>query len=128
MIRAEIFRKDAQAMAFNINRWTQKSQEVLVAAQNVAERNGNAQVEPEHLLLALIEQGEGVVPQVLGKLNLAVGALIQQTTAELNKLPRVSGGTIERAIGPRLRTVLVRAHDELQTFGDEYVSTEHLLL
>ncbi|MDP9309730.1 MAG: ATP-dependent chaperone ClpB [Chloroflexota bacterium] len=115
-------------MAFNINRFTQKSQEALVAAQNVAERNGNSQVEPEHLLLALLEQGEGVVPQVLGKLNLAVGALIQQTTAEINRLPRVSGGGVERAISPRLRNVLVRAHDELQTFGDEYVSTEHLLL
>jgi ATP-dependent Clp protease ATP-binding subunit ClpB len=115
-------------MAFNINRFTQKSQEALVGAQNVAERNGNSQVEPEHLLLALLEQGEGVVPQVLGKLNLAVGALIQQITAEINKLPRVSGGSVERGISGRLRTVLVRAHDELGIFGDEYVSTEHLLL
>ncbi len=115
-------------MAFNINRFTQKSQEALVAAQNAAERNGNSQVEPEHLLLALLEQGEGVVPQVLGKLNLAVGALIQQTSAEVNKLPRVSGTGVERGISSRLRTVLVRAHDELAQFGDEYVSTEHLLL
>ncbi|WP_029215433.1 ATP-dependent chaperone ClpB [Kallotenue papyrolyticum] len=115
-------------MAFNINRFTEKSQEALVAAQNLAERNGNAQVEPEHLLLALLEQGEGVVPQVLSKMNIAVGALQQQVRAELNKLPRVTGAGVERTISPRLRTVLVRAHDELQTFGDEYVSTEHLLL
>jgi ATP-dependent Clp protease ATP-binding subunit ClpB len=114
-------------MAFNINRFTEKSQEALVAAQAVAERNGNAQVEPEHLLLALLEQGEGVVPQTLSKMNLAVGSLIQQVTAEINKLPRVSG-SVERGISPRLRTVLVKAHDELGTFGDEYVSTEHLLL
>ncbi len=115
-------------MAFNINRFTEKSQEALVGAQNLAERNGNAQVEPEHLLLALLEQDEGVVPQVLGKMNIAVGALQQQVRAELNKLPRVSGVGIERGISPRLRTVLVRAHDELSQFGDEYVSTEHLLL
>jgi len=114
-------------MAFNINRFTEKSQEAIVAAQNLAERNGNSQVEPEHLLLALLEQNEGVVPQVLAKMNVAVGALAQQVRAELNRLPRVSGAT-ERSISGRLRNVLVRAHDELQTFGDEYVSTEHLLL
>jgi ATP-dependent Clp protease ATP-binding subunit ClpB len=114
-------------MAFNTNRFTEKSQEALVAAQNLAERNGNSQVEPEHLLLALLEQHEGVVPQVLSRLNLAAGALAQQVRAELNRLPRVSGGA-QITISPRLRTVLVRAHDELGTFGDEYVSTEHLLL
>ncbi len=115
-------------MAFNINRFTEKSQEVLVAAQNLAERNGNSQVEPEHLLLALLEQTDSVVPQVLSKLNLAVGALIQQTRTELNKFPRVSGSSVQVSVGSRLRNVLVRAHDELSLFGDEYVSTEHLLL
>ncbi len=117
-----------ETMSFNINRFTQKSQEAIIAAQSTAERNGNSQVEPEHLLLALLQQGDGVVPQVLGKLNLAVGALIQQITAELNRLPRVSGSGVQVDISQRLRTVLVRAHDELGQFGDEYVSTEHLLL
>src|SRR6266542_2068633 len=115
-------------MSFDTNRFTQKSQEAIVAAQNLAERNGNSQVEPEHLLLALLEQSEGVVPAVLSKLNLAVGALAQQVRAELNRLPRVSGSGVQVGIAPRLRTVLVRAHDELAQFGDEYVSTEHLLL
>ncbi len=115
-------------MSFNINRFTQKSQEALLAAQGAAERNGNSQVEPEHLLLALLEQGDGVVPQVLTKMNIAVGRLLQQVTTELNRLPRVSGGNVQVNISPRLRTVLVRAHDELAQFGDEYVSTEHLLL
>jgi ATP-dependent Clp protease ATP-binding subunit ClpB len=115
-------------MSFNTNRWTQKSEEAIVAAQNIAERNNNSQVEPEHLLLALLEQGDGVVPQVLSKLNLAVGALAQQVRTELGKLPRVSGTSVQIALSPRLRTVLTRAHDELAQFGDEYVSTEHLLL
>jgi ATP-dependent Clp protease ATP-binding subunit ClpB len=115
-------------MTFNINRFTQKSQEAISAAQSVAERNGNSQVEPEHLLLALLEQSDGVVPQVLQKLNLAVGALAQQVRAELGKLPRVSGGGVQVDISNRLRTVLLRAYDELGQFGDEYVSTEHLLL
>ncbi len=115
-------------MSFNINRFTQKSQEALLAAQGAAERNGNSQVEPEHLLPALLEQGDGVVPQVLTKMNIAVGRLLQQINSELNRLPRVSGGNVQVNISPRLRTVLVRAHDELAQFGDEYVSTEHLLL
>lgn len=115
-------------MSFNTNRLTQKSQEALVAAQNIAERNGNSQVEPEHLLLAMLEQGEGVVPRILAKLSIATGALAQQVRAELNRLPRVSGGGIQVSMSQRLRTVLLRAHDELAQFGDEYVSTEHMLL
>jgi ATP-dependent Clp protease ATP-binding subunit ClpB len=115
-------------MAFDINRFTQKSQEAAQAAQSIAERNGNSQVEPEHLLLALLDQPEGVVPQVLSKMSVPTGALLQQVRAEVGKLPRVSGSTGPPGISPRLRTVLVRAHDEIAAFGDEYVSTEHLLL
>jgi len=115
-------------MAFNTNRFTEKSQAALVAAQTLAERNGNSQVEPEHLLLALLEQHEGVVPQVLSRLDVAVGALAQQARTELSRLPRVSGSAAQISVSSRLRTVLVRAHDELAAFGDEYVSTEHLLL
>ncbi|GAB4215739.1 MAG: ATP-dependent chaperone ClpB [Roseiflexaceae bacterium] len=115
-------------MSFNTNRFTQKTQEAIVAAQNAAERNGNSQVEPEHLLLGLLEQGDGVVPQVLGKLGVAVGALRQQVGAELNRFPRVSGGGVQLNMSSRLRSVLLKAHDELAQFGDEYVSTEHLLL
>jgi ATP-dependent Clp protease ATP-binding subunit ClpB len=115
-------------MSFNTNRLTEKSIEAINASQSLAERNGNSQVEPEHLLLALLEQGDGVVPQVLGKLNIAVGALAQQMRAELGKFPRVSGGSVQVGVSNRLRSVLVKAHDELAQFGDEYVSTEHLLL
>ncbi|MEM8532316.1 MAG: ATP-dependent chaperone ClpB [Chloroflexota bacterium] len=115
-------------MSFDINRFTQKSQEAIAAAQATAERNGNSQIEPEHLLLAMLEQSDGVVPQVISKLNVAVGVLVQQTRNEINRMPRVSGSNMQIAISPRLRTVLVRAHDELGQFGDEYVSTEHLLL
>src|SRR5262245_33627939 len=115
-------------MSFNTNRFTEKSIDAINASQNIAERNANSQVEPEHLLLALLEQGDGVVPQVLGKMNIAVGALAQHVRAELNRLPRVSGGGVQVGISSRLRAVLLRAHDELAQFGDEYVSTEHLLL
>jgi ATP-dependent Clp protease ATP-binding subunit ClpB len=115
-------------MSFDTKRWTEKTTEAYLAAQNLAERNGNSQIEPEHLLLALIEQGDGVVPQVLSKMQVAVGALAQQVRTELNKLPRVSGSAVQLGPSSRLRTVLLRAYDELTQFGDQYVSTEHLLL
>jgi ATP-dependent Clp protease ATP-binding subunit ClpB len=115
-------------MSMNTNRFTQKSEEALQAAQQLASRNGNSQVEAEHLVLALLEQGDGVVPQVLTRMGVAVGALAQQVRGDINRLPRQSGSTAQLTVGSRLRTVLLRAHDELATFGDEYVSTEHLLL
>jgi ATP-dependent Clp protease ATP-binding subunit ClpB len=115
-------------MSFNTNRYTQKSEEALLGAQALAERNGNSQIEPEHLLLALLDQGDGVVPQVLAKLNIAGGALAQQVRAEIAKLPRVSGGGVQLQYGSRTRTVLQRAHDEMTTFGDQFLSTEILFL
>ncbi|MGQ9828110.1 MAG: ATP-dependent chaperone ClpB [Roseiflexus sp.] len=115
-------------MTFNTNRLTQKSEEALLAAQSMAERNGNSQVEPEHLLLALLEQTDGVVPQVLARLNVAVGVLVQQVRAEINKFPRISGSGVQLQYSPRMRNVVVRAADEMPQFGDEYISTEHLLL
>ncbi|NTU82694.1 MAG: ATP-dependent chaperone ClpB [Chloroflexales bacterium] len=115
-------------MSFNTNRFTEKSYEALIAAQGAAERAGNSEVQPEHLLYTLLDQGEGVVPQVLAKLGVAVGALKQQANAEVAKLPRVSGSNMQPQYSSRLRNVVLRAHDELAGFGDEYVSTEHLLL
>lgn len=115
-------------MAFDTNRFTQKSHEAIINAQSLSERNGNSQVEPEHLLFALLEQNDGVVPQVLTKMNLTVGVLLQKVKQELQRLPRISGSNLQVSISPRLRTVLVAAHDEMTPFGDEYVSTEHLLL
>jgi ATP-dependent Clp protease ATP-binding subunit ClpB len=115
-------------MSFNTNRFTTKSHEAIAAAQSAAERNGNSDVQPEHLLYALLDQADGVVPQVLAKLNLPVGALKQQVNTEIGKLPRISGGNVQVQISSRLRNVILKAHDELAQFGDEYVSTEHLLL
>ena len=115
-------------MAININRFTEKSQEALFAAQQMAEQLNNSQVEPEHLLAALLQQGDGVVPQVLARVGANPQAMPAQVEDELNRLPKVTGATAQVGISPRLRQVLVRAHDEIQQFRDEYVSTEHLLL
>jgi ATP-dependent Clp protease ATP-binding subunit ClpB len=115
-------------MAFNINRFTEKSQEALVAAQQLAENLNHSQVEPEHLLAALLQQPEGIVPQVIQRLGIDPQSLLNSVLAELDKLPKVTGGGTQVGISSRLRQVLVRAHDEIQQFRDDYVSTEHLLL
>lgn len=115
-------------MAFDTNRFTQKSQEAIIAAQNMAERNHNSQVEPEHLLLALLEQNEGVVPQLLPKLNVSVPQLADKVNQSVAKLPQITGPAVQLVYSQRSRTVLVNAHDQMEPFGDEYVSTEHLFL
>jgi len=115
-------------MAFDTNRFTQKSQEAIIAAQNNADSSHNSQVEPEHLLLALLEQNEGVVPQILNKLNISLASVSEKTKSSIARLPRMMGAASQLSISPRMRTVLVNAHDQMEPFGDDYVSTEHLLL
>ncbi len=115
-------------MAFDTNRFTQKSQEAIITAQSNAERNNNSQVEPEHLLLALLEQNEGVVPQLLNKLNIIPTHLEEKTRQSIDKLPRITGLAAQLTYSQRMRTVLVNAHDQIEPFGDDYVSTEHLFL
>jgi ATP-dependent Clp protease ATP-binding subunit ClpB len=111
---------------FDINRFTHAAQEAIVAAQDRARRAGHAEVQPLHLLAALIGQADGVAARVLEKMGADVRALEVAADAALNRLPTVSGADIQLARA--LRDVLVAAHDELAAFGDEYVSAEHLLL
>ena len=115
-------------MTIDLNRCTEKAQEAIFAAQRVAEETHQSQVEPEHLLAALLRQADGVAPQVLERAGVHPRLLLQQVQAELDRLPKVYGAVAQVGISPRLRQVLVRAHDETQPFRDEYVSTEHLLL
>ena len=111
----------------NINRLTQKAQEAIVAAQQLAERAGNPELEPEHLLLTLVEQNEGVVPALLHKVDVDPASLAAGTRAALQRLPSTTGGA-SPAPSSRLRDVLAAAADEAERLTDEYVSTEHLFL
>jgi len=111
----------------DINRLTQKSQAALVAAQERARRSGHAEVLPIHLLGTLLEQADGVVVQVLERIGVDVRQLSLEAESTLNRLPRVEGGG-DPGISRSLRDAVVAAHGEIQAFGDEYVSTEHLLL
>ena len=111
----------------NINRLTQKAQEAVVAAQQMAERAGHPRIEPEHLLLTLVEQHEGVVPALLQKLAVEPASLAAAARAALDRLPSATGGAPPDP-SPGLRNVLAAASGEAERLTDEYVSTEHLFL
>ncbi len=112
----------------NTQRFTENSQKALVAAQELAADRGNSQVEEEHLLAALLNQPEGIVPPLLEKGNISVGNLQAELTALLDRLAKVYGGASQPSISPELRNAMVRAHEIMADMHDEYVSVEHLLL
>jgi ATP-dependent Clp protease ATP-binding subunit ClpB len=111
------------------DRFTIKSQEAVAAAQRLASENSNAEVAPPHLLLALLEQEEGVVVPVLQRLGVDAEDARGRAREAIEKLPRLSGNTV-----PDVRPssefvwVLQQAEKESTGFGDEYISTEHILL
>ncbi len=111
-----------------LDKFTIKSQEAIQDAQNVAGQFGQQQVDVEHLLLALLQQEEGVVPPILEKLGASRVPLIQAVQADLKKRPAVHGVSAAQGITQRLNRVLEQAWEEAQRLTDEYVSTEHLLL
>jgi ATP-dependent Clp protease ATP-binding subunit ClpB len=111
-----------------LDKFTVKAQEAVQAAQSLADQRGHQTLEPEHLLLALLQQREGVVSPVLGKLGARAETLQQQLDAEIGKIPQVRGGGSGQYLGERLRQTLERAQREAERLKDEYVSTEHLLV
>ncbi len=115
-------------MAIRWDKFTVKSQQAMQQAQNRAADLGNAEIQPVHLLLALVEDREGVVPAVLEK----IGAPIERLTTDLHvieeKLPRVSGSAAQPSLSHALNHVLDQAFKEADNFKDEYLSTEHMLL
>ncbi|MBI5652242.1 MAG: AAA family ATPase [Chloroflexi bacterium] len=115
-------------MAFNPNKLTEKAQEAVVAAQELAQNNQHSQIEPEHLLAALLAQGDGVVPQIISTLNAKPEYLAQQVAGELNRLPKISGATAQTGASQRLARVLDNSLHQASNLRDDYVSTEHLLL
>ncbi len=115
-------------MPLNMNKLTEKAQEALVAAQNLAQELNHSAIEPEHLLAALLEQSEGVVPQVVTAAGANPESLEQQVRAELDKLAKAYGSSMQVGISPHLNRVLDNAQTTANNLKDEYVSTEHFLI
>ena len=110
----------------NLKRYTEKSQEAVLAAQQLAERHRHPQIEPEHLLVTLVDQPDGVVPAVLRRLGVEPPRVLREARAWLERQPRAHGGA-EAAPSPRLRAAAQAAEREAERLTDDYVSTEHLL-
>ena len=108
---------------------TIKAQEALQEAQTLTEKREHQQIEPEHLLLALIEQTEGIIPQVFQKLGVSLPALASQIDGALKNIPKVYGGGAGQVyISPRLKKIMDHSFEEAERLKDSYVSTEHMLL
>lgn len=115
----------------DINRFTIKSQEALQQAQTKAIRYGHQEVDAEHLLLALLEQSDGLVPRFLQIMGVPIEALKSRVERELEKRPRVSGPGIEPGkvyLTQRLGKILVKAEEEAKRLKDDYISVEHILM
>src|SRR4028119_781515 len=108
------------------DKFTLRGQEAVQAGTEFAERNQNQQVEPEHLLVAMLGQPEGTVRPILGKLGANADAVMNDTVAAINRLPKVTGG--QQYFSPRTSQIFSAAQKQAEAMKDEFISTEHLLM
>jgi len=115
----------------DFNRFTEKLQEAVRAAQSVAVQHGNQQLDVEHLLLALLEQEGGLAPAILNKADIKLDSLRNRVQQEIDKLPKVSGsaGAPDQVyVTQRITKLLTQAEEEAKRLKDDYTSVEHVLL
>jgi ATP-dependent Clp protease ATP-binding subunit ClpC len=113
------------------DRFTERAQDAAMRAYEVLQRYGHTQVDTEHLLLALIEQPEGVIPEILGQLGVDLEVISHRLDEELKRTPRsqiYGGGVGQVYITPRLKRVIDQSNEEASKLKDDYISTEHLFL
>src|SRR6202030_1069050 len=115
-------------MAIRWDKFTVKAQEAVQRANEFASGHGIPELQPLHLLAALLEDKEGIVPPVLEKIGLGPQAVLNDLYREIGKLPKVSGQAAQAALSNAINKLLEQAFKEASNFKDEYVSTEHLLL
>ncbi|MER2599288.1 MAG: Clp protease N-terminal domain-containing protein, partial [Caldilineales bacterium] len=115
-------------MTMRLDKLTQRAQDAVLEAQTLTEALNQAQIEPEHLLLALLQQADGVAPQIVQGLGANPAQLAAQVKAELNQRPKVYGSATQTGISAALQRVFQAAQAQAEAMRDEYVSTEHLLL
>jgi ATP-dependent Clp protease ATP-binding subunit ClpB len=112
----------------NLNKFTEKAQEAILEAQGLASQYNHSQIDPEHLLLSLLQQTDGVVPQIVQKLGGSPQTLQQRLESDLSARPKVYGSTAQVGLSRALQEVLQVAEREAGQMRDDYVSTEHLLV
>ncbi len=112
----------------NLDKFTQKAQAAILEAQSLAEEHRHQQLEPEHLLAALLRQADGVVPQVVQRLGADPAALLAEVEQKLAARPKVYGADGQVSLARSAAEALSTAQREAQAMRDEYTSTEHILL
>ncbi|MGC9347964.1 MAG: ATP-dependent chaperone ClpB [Anaerolineae bacterium] len=110
------------------NRYTEKTQQALMRAQRLATEQGNPQIDPEHMLLALLGQQNGVVPRVMLELGADPQRLRMDLQQMIGRKPQARGSAAQVGVSPQLSRILQAAEREAEGLRDEYVSTEHVLL
>ena len=113
------------------DRFTERAQDAAARAYEILQRYGHNQVDTEHILLALLEQPEGVIPQILEKLGVDQELIKKRLDDVLRASPKAAiygGGTVQVFITPRVKRIVDLANDEASRFKDEFISTEHLFL
>ncbi|MBI5234023.1 MAG: ATP-dependent chaperone ClpB [Deltaproteobacteria bacterium] len=113
-----------------LDKLTLKSQEALQAAQGIAEKKGNQQLEVEHVLFALLQDEDGIAVQAVKRIGADIASLKTDTEKEIERFPKVSGATPlgQVYIAPGLKTALDKAFEEATRLKDEFISVEHILL
>ncbi|MGE3178846.1 MAG: ATP-dependent Clp protease ATP-binding subunit, partial [Vicinamibacterales bacterium] len=111
----------------NINKYTEKAREAVATAIELAQQANNPQLEPEHLLVALLEQREGIVPELVRKMEADPAQVARGAREALKKLSQAFGGA-QPGMSPRLKLVTDQAQAEADRLKDDFVSTEHLLI
>ncbi|MCA9903416.1 MAG: type VI secretion system ATPase TssH, partial [Anaerolineae bacterium] len=115
-------------MAFDFDKYTNKAQEAILKAQTLAAERGHTAIEPLHLVVALIQQKDGVVPETIAKIGARVPQVIAEFEQMLNERPRSYGSNMKPNLGRAGVEALNRAEAEASTMKDDYISTEHILL
>ena len=113
------------------DRFTERAQDAAQRAAEIIQRYGHNQIDTEHILLALIEQPQGVIPQILERLNIDIDTLSDRIDSQLRSTPKANiygGGAGQIFITPRVKRVVDMANQEANRLDDEYISTEHLFL
>ena len=112
----------------NLDRYTNKAQEAVVRAQQIAVEYGHSQIEPIHAAVALVEQKDGVAPEVISKIGPRPQVVLADLKRVLDSRPRVTGSNAQPTISRVMMETFTRAERQAQNMRDEYISTEHLLI
>ena len=112
----------------DLEKFTRKSQEAVQAAAESAESHGNPAIEPEHIVLEVLRQDDGIVPRVLAAMGVQAQAVAGVLERKIENFPQVSGGGVKVNASPGLVRLLREAEKQARSMGDDFVSTEHFVL